>query len=74
MTVQYNGGEFYTLYMDNKELILHKSEIDELQSYDFETGLESSTVSELNDEIEDLEYRIDELNDVIENLQKELKE
>lgn len=55
MTVQYDGNEHYTIFTGNRELILHKSEIDELQSYDFETGLESLTVSELNDKIEDLE-------------------
>lgn len=70
MTVQYNGGELYSLRIGNRELILHKSEIDELQSYDFETGLEASTVSELNDKVEDLEYKIDELNNEIEKLQK----
>lgn len=74
MTVQYDGVGYYTIFIGNREVVLHQSEIDEIQSYDFEAGLESSTVSILNGKIEDLEYEIDELNDEIEKLEKELEQ
>jgi hypothetical protein len=74
MTVQYEGNDYYSITIEDKKFVLHKSTIGEIQSYDFETGLESLTVSELNDKIEDLEYDIRDLTKTLEDTRDELED
>ena len=73
MTVQYDGNDYYTIHIGNKALILHKSEIDEIQTYDFENNREIDSLEELQNKIEDLEMQNYEYRALIKNVLKQLE-
>lgn len=72
MTVQYNGGDSYTIFTEYDTFILPKSTIDEIQSYDFERSEPTDSVEKLRDKIEDLEGELYEALGEIRQLQDEL--
>ena len=77
MTVQYEGRDFYTLFIEDRTLTLSQFEIDEIQSYDFKRGSESLTVSELNDKIEallEVEQELISALSMIESLEEDVRE
>lgn len=55
MTAQYNGNGFYTIYLENREIIISQDEINEIQSWNFPNNSEiEKTSEELEDDIEEL--------------------
>lgn len=67
MTVKYDGGDIYILFLENREIILHKSEIDEIQEWNFEENREYESRQELEEKIEKLEYLIYDVKYSIKN-------
>jgi archaellum component FlaC len=74
MTVQYNGGDNYTIFTEHDIFILSKDTIDEIQSYDFIIGGPTDSVEELRDKIEDLETNIEDLEDKIRDLEGKIED
>lgn len=55
MTVQYEGGNTYKIFIGQKELMLSQDEINEIQDYNFYSG------ESIGDEVEELEEDIDKI-------------
>lgn len=62
MTVQYEGGDLYSVMLGNRTFFLRKNEIDEIQSYNFDTGEEIKSIEDLQMELEEHKYIKGELN------------
>ena len=69
MTVRYEGNDLYTIIDEYSVFSVSLETIREIQSFDFDTGKPTDTVSELNNKIYALE--IDQMDS--ENLIEELK-
>ena len=80
MTVQYDGGDTYTIYYEHKVYKLPKALIDEIQEFDFIYMNDKESVTQLKDKIYELECTIEnledslELQDIIEELRERLNE
>ena len=63
MTVQYEGGGKYNIWIMDKNFILTEEDIYKIQNYNFSTCKSANTIEELEDIISTLKIDIDDLKD-----------
>lgn len=61
MTVQYEGMDVHKIIFGTKEVLLTESEIDEIQSWNFYQNVETKTVSDLEQMIDDTQSNVSDL-------------
>ena len=63
MTVQYEGGGKYNIWIMDKNFTLTEEDIYKIQNYNFSTCKFTNTIEELEDIISTVETNIDDLKD-----------
>ena len=59
MTVQYEGGELYSIHIGHQKFQLSKDEIEEIQTLNLETMKSyEKSVSELEDDVEEIKDKV----------------
>jgi len=62
MTIQYEGNDMHTIYLENRSIIISKAEINEIQEFNLETERDfEKTREEMQDEIDAKDDKILEL-------------
>lgn len=72
MTVQYEGNDIYVIYVSQKQLKLHLSEIIEIQEYNFTNQTETESVEKLELIIDKLKDDLTDSEELIYNRQSDI--